>query len=146
MGVCSLTARASGTNSRRQGRVAVPRYHSGAAGHQPFSHNCLFHRLLHRQTSLETPGHRITEIIDGTRHTHPRPAMRDARASPALGRTMGGRCSHHTDRSGGMDHRAAVKATPAQTIPAMNANNGARLTSLDIEPTLSGHSMGTETC
>ena len=42
------------------------------------------------QDVLDAPAHRVAEIIDGTLHTHPRPAMPHARASSVLVRRIGG--------------------------------------------------------
>ena len=36
------------------------------------------------QDVLDAPEHRVAEIVDGTLHTHPRPAMPHALASSAL--------------------------------------------------------------
>ena len=36
------------------------------------------------QDVLDAPAHRVAEIIEGTLHTHPRPAMPHALASSAL--------------------------------------------------------------
>ena len=41
------------------------------------------------QDVLDAPAHRVAEIVDGTLHTHPRPAMPHARASSVLGRKIG---------------------------------------------------------
>ena len=38
---------------------------------------------------LDAPAHRVAEIIEGTLHTHPRPAMPHALASSALGNDLG---------------------------------------------------------
>ena len=37
------------------------------------------------QDVLDAPPHMVTEVISGTLHTHPRPAMRHARASSGIG-------------------------------------------------------------
>ena len=37
------------------------------------------------QDVLDAPPHRVAEVIAGTLHTHPRPAMRHARASSGIG-------------------------------------------------------------
>ena len=42
------------------------------------------------QDVLDAPAHRVAEIVDGTLHTHPRPAMPHARASSMLGVELGG--------------------------------------------------------
>ena len=41
------------------------------------------------QEVLAAPVHQVAEIVDGTLHTHPRPAMPHARASSVLGRKIG---------------------------------------------------------
>ena len=41
------------------------------------------------QDVLDTPAHRVAEIVDGTLYTHPRPAMPHALASSALGNDLG---------------------------------------------------------
>ena len=41
------------------------------------------------QDVLDTPPHQVAEIIDGTLHTHPRPAVPHTRASSVLGRKIG---------------------------------------------------------
>ena len=41
------------------------------------------------QDVLDAPAHRVAEIVDGTLHTHPRPAMPHARAGSVLGRKIG---------------------------------------------------------
>ena len=52
------------------------------------------------QDVLDAPAHRVAEIIDGTLHTHPRPAMPHARASSVLVRRIGG---PFDDDAGGPD-------------------------------------------
>ena len=42
------------------------------------------------QDVLDAPAHRVAEIVDGTLHTHSRPAMPHARASSVLGVELGG--------------------------------------------------------
>ena len=42
------------------------------------------------QDVLDAPAHQVAEIVDGTLHTHPRPAMPHARASSMLGIELGG--------------------------------------------------------
>ena len=42
------------------------------------------------QDVLDAPAHRVAEIVDGTLHTHPRPAMPHARAKSVLGVVIGG--------------------------------------------------------
>ncbi|MCY4303389.1 MAG: hypothetical protein OXC62_01175 [Aestuariivita sp.] len=37
------------------------------------------------QDVLDAPPHMVTEVLDGTLYTHPRPAMRHARASSIIG-------------------------------------------------------------
>ena len=41
------------------------------------------------QDVLDAPPHRVAEIVDGTLHTHPRPAAPHALASSALGHDLG---------------------------------------------------------
>ena len=41
------------------------------------------------QDVLDAPAHRVAEIVDGTLHTHPRPAAPHALASSALGHDLG---------------------------------------------------------
>ena len=41
------------------------------------------------QDVLDAPAHQVAEIIDGTLHTHPRPAVPHTRASSVLGRKIG---------------------------------------------------------
>ena len=50
------------------------------------------------QDVLDAPPHRVAEIVDGTLHTHPRPAMPHARASSVLGRKIG---APYDDEMGG---------------------------------------------
>ena len=42
------------------------------------------------QDVLDAPAHQVAEVVDGTLHTHPRPAMPHARASSMLGVELGG--------------------------------------------------------
>ena len=42
------------------------------------------------QDVLDTPAHRVAEIVDGTLHTHPRPAMPHALANSRLGGELTG--------------------------------------------------------
>ena len=46
------------------------------------------HRATY-QDVLDVPAHQVAEIVDGTLHTHPRPAMPHARASSVLGGKIG---------------------------------------------------------
>ena len=41
------------------------------------------------QDVLDAPAHQVAEIVDGTLHTHPRPAVPHTRASSVLGRKIG---------------------------------------------------------
>ena len=41
------------------------------------------------QDVLDAPAHQVAEIINGTLHTHPRPAVPHTRASSVLGRKIG---------------------------------------------------------
>ena len=50
------------------------------------------------QDVLDAPAHQVAEIIDGTLHTHPRPAMPHTRASYELGIELGG--PFHRGRGG----------------------------------------------
>ena len=47
------------------------------------------------------PAHRVAEIVDGTLHTHRRPAMPHARASSALGVKVGGPFDYDAGGPGG---------------------------------------------
>ena len=42
------------------------------------------------QDVLDAPAHQVAEVVDGTLHTHPRPARPHARASSVLGGKIGG--------------------------------------------------------
>ena len=53
------------------------------------------------QDVLDAPPHRVAEIVDGTLHTHPRPAAPHARASSVLGRKIGSPYDDETDGPGG---------------------------------------------
>ena len=53
------------------------------------------------QDVLDAPAHRIAEIVDGTLHTHPRPAMSHARASSSLGVKIGGPFDYDAGGPGG---------------------------------------------
>ena len=55
------------------------------------------HRATY-QDVLEAPAHQVAEVVDGTLHTHPRPAMPHARASYELGIELGG--PFHRGRGG----------------------------------------------
>ena len=50
------------------------------------------------QDVLDAPAHRVAEIVEGTLHTHPRPAIRHALASSQLGFELGG--PFHKGRGG----------------------------------------------
>ena len=50
---------------------------------------------------LDAPAHRVAEILDGTLHTHPRPAMPHARAASALGSKIGGPFDYDSGGPGG---------------------------------------------
>ena len=41
------------------------------------------------QDVLDAPAHQVAEVVDGTLHTHPRPAVPHTRASSVLGRKIG---------------------------------------------------------
>ena len=53
------------------------------------------------QDVLDAPAHLVAEIIDGTLHTHPRPASRHARASSVLDRKIGAPFDNDPDGPGG---------------------------------------------
>ena len=53
------------------------------------------------QDVLDAPAHQVAEIVDGTLHTHPRPAMLHARAKSVLGWTLGGPFDHDAGGKGG---------------------------------------------
>ena len=53
------------------------------------------------QDVLDAPPHRVAEIVDGTLHTHPRPAAPHARASSVLGRKIGSPYDDEIDGPGG---------------------------------------------
>ena len=53
------------------------------------------------QDVLDAPAHQVAEIVDGTLHTHPRPAMPHARAKSVLGWNIGGPFDHDAGGPGG---------------------------------------------
>ena len=53
------------------------------------------------QDVLDAPAHLVAEIINGTLHTHPRPASRHARASSVLDRKIGVPFDNDPDGPGG---------------------------------------------
>ena len=53
------------------------------------------------QDVLDAPAHQVAEIIDGTLHMHPRPAMPHARASSVLGGKIGGPFDYDAGGPGG---------------------------------------------
>ena len=53
------------------------------------------------QDVLDAPAHRVAEIVDGTLHTHPRPAAPHARASSSLGVKIGGPFDYDAGGPGG---------------------------------------------
>ena len=53
------------------------------------------------QDVLDAPPNRVAEIVDGTLHMHPRPAMLHARAKSALGWKLGGPFDHDAGGPGG---------------------------------------------
>ena len=53
------------------------------------------------QDVLDAPAHQVAEIVDGTLHTHPRPAMPHARASWVLGGKIGGPFDYGPSGPGG---------------------------------------------
>ena len=63
------------------------------------------------QDVLDAPAHQVAEVVDGILHTHPRPAMPQARASSMLGVELGGPFDRGPRRPGRMvDHRRARAA------------------------------------
>ena len=50
---------------------------------------------------LDTPAHLVAEVIDGTLHTHPRPAVPHTRASSSLGAKIGGPFDYDAGGPGG---------------------------------------------
>ena len=61
----------------------------------------LAHRRATYQDVLDAPAHRVAEIVDGTLHTHPRPAAPHARASSSLGVKIGGPFDYDSGGPGG---------------------------------------------
>ena len=53
------------------------------------------------QDVLDAPAHQVAEIVKGTLHTHPRPAMPHARASWVLGGKIGGPFDYGSSGPGG---------------------------------------------
>ena len=53
------------------------------------------------QDVLDAPAYRVAEIVEGTLHTHPRPAAPHARASSSLGVKIGGPFDYDADGPGG---------------------------------------------
>ena len=53
------------------------------------------------QDVLDAPAYQVAEIVDGTLHTHPRPAMPHARASWVLGGKIGGPFDYGPSGPGG---------------------------------------------
>ena len=53
------------------------------------------------QDVLDAPAHLVAEIVNGTLHTHPRPAMPHARAASALGGKIGGPFDYDAGGPGG---------------------------------------------
>ena len=53
------------------------------------------------QDVLDAPAHQVAEIVDGTLHTHPRPAVPHARASSSLGAKIGGPFDYDAGGPGG---------------------------------------------
>ena len=53
------------------------------------------------QDVLDAPAHRVAEIVDGTLHTHPRPAALHVHASSVLGRRIGNPYGDGLDGPGG---------------------------------------------
>ena len=61
----------------------------------------LVRRRATYQDVLDAPAHRVAEIVEGTLHTHPRPAMPHARASWVLGGKIGGPFDYGPSGPGG---------------------------------------------
>ena len=53
------------------------------------------------QDVLDAPAHQVAEVVDGTLHTHPRPAVPHTRASSVLGRKIGAPCDDEVGGPGG---------------------------------------------
>jgi len=53
------------------------------------------------QDVLDAPAHLVAEIVGGTLHTHPRPAMPHTRAASVLGNKIGGPFDYDTGGPGG---------------------------------------------
>ena len=53
------------------------------------------------QDVLDAPAHQVAEIVDGTLHTHPRPAVPHTRASSSLGAKIGGPFDYDAGGPGG---------------------------------------------
>ena len=53
------------------------------------------------QDVLDAPAHQVAEIVDGTLHTHPRPAVPHTRASSFLGAKIGGPFDYDAGGPGG---------------------------------------------
>ena len=53
------------------------------------------------QDVLDAPAHLVAEIVDGTLHTHPRPAVPHTRASSSLGAKIGGPFDYDAGGPGG---------------------------------------------
>ena len=53
------------------------------------------------QDVLDAPAHQVAEIVGGTLHTHPRPAVLHARASSSLGAKIGGPFDYDAGGPGG---------------------------------------------
>ena len=53
------------------------------------------------QDVLDAPAHQVAEVVDGTLHTHPRPARPHARASSVLGGKIGGPFDYDAGGPGG---------------------------------------------
>ena len=53
------------------------------------------------QDVIDAPAHQVAEIVDGTLHTHPRPAVPHTRASSSLGAKIGGPFDYDAGGPGG---------------------------------------------
>ena len=68
---------------------------------QSAAHKSASTRRASYQEVLDAPAHMVAEIINGTLHTHPRPASRHARAASALGGKIGNPFDYDAGGPGG---------------------------------------------
>ena len=66
------------------------------------------------QDVLDAPENRVAEIVDGTLYTHPRPAMRHARAGSSLGVKLGGPFDYDAGGPGGCGSSTSPNSTSAR--------------------------------